>query len=181
MELAVHHATTLSDALFLAAPAAGFVVNVVAQLVLTRAAPAAGLLKVILAAFSVGFLATASLATLACYFDRASWLNGAALFATAIIIYGAASLVIFAVINLGETSLRIKMLSMIIKSPDGISMTELLRTNNEKELISIRLERLITKGQARFAEDIFYPRVSFLFLAAALVRALRVLIFGHAK
>ena len=108
-------------------------------------------------------------------------LNGAALFATVIIIYGAASLVIFALINLGETSLRIKMLSMIIESPNGISMAELLQRNDEKELISVRLGRLRTKRQARFAEGIYYPRISFLFLAASLVRALKLLIFGHAK
>ena len=181
MVQSVHHATMHSVAFLLAAPVIGFAVNVIAQLVFARAMPAAGLLKVIVAAFAIGFLATGSLGVLWWYIHRASWLDGAALFATVIIIYGAASLVIFALINLGETSLRIKMLSMIIETPNGISMAELLQKIDEKELISVRLERLRTKRQARFTEGMYYPRISFLFLAASLVRALKLLIFGHAK
>ena len=67
-------------------------------------------------------------------------------------------IVIFAVINLGETSLRIRMLGKLMDSPSGMSRNDLVTDYNDRALLDIRLRRLREKGQAKFVDGTYYSR-----------------------
>jgi hypothetical protein len=168
-----------ADYWLLAAPVAGTVVNVAAQFVLARIVATERLLALIAMAFGIGLVATAAMAAAAIRLGGIAALDAVALIASVLFVYGAAGLVLFAIINLGETSLRIRMMRVLLDAPDGVRRTDLLSTYDDRALIAVRLQRLQDNAQARVQDDVFYARPSFLFAAAATVRLLKRIVYGR--
>jgi hypothetical protein len=179
VEQYVFEAENAIDVLLIAAPIVGLLLNLAAQLVLVRLAPQASLLRAIVLAFLLGAVGTVLIAVAALRLTRPDLLDAAALFAAVMIIYGAEGLVLFAIVNLGETSLRIRMLAALIDAPDGLSETELTKCYEAEALIAIRLKRLRTRNQVGFGDGVLRARRSFLFFAANGVALLQALIFGR--
>ena len=75
---------------------------------------------------------------------------------TEIIIYTALSYCYFVFINLGETARRIRILREVFDEPEGLSLEEILRRYNAKEIIERRLQRLLANGQIIAKEDKYY-------------------------
>jgi hypothetical protein len=163
----------------LAAPVAGSVVNVTAQLVLARVMSGQRLLMLIVVAFGIGLAATAALTLFALRLAEVTALDACALSASVLFVYGAAGLVLFALINLGETSLRIRMMRRLLDTPGGMRREELVAGYDDRALVAVRLQRLQEKAQARVVDGTYYPRPSFLFTAAAIVRLLKRIVYGR--
>jgi hypothetical protein len=106
-------------------------------------------------------------------------LDALALAVSVLIVYSAAGMVLFAIVNLGETSLRIRMMRMLLEAPGGISRDELMASYDDRALVVIRLQRLADNGQARVANDVYYSRLSLLFVAAAAIRLTKRLVYGR--
>jgi hypothetical protein len=170
--------STLSDLLLLAAPLVGAAVNILTQLTLAKAVPSKTLLGVIVAGFAVGGIAALIVAAIALSITLPALRDVLALAATELIVYGAVGLVLFALINLGETSLRIRMLWHLMDAPAGLTEADLLNIYDDTALIAIRLKRIKDNHQTGFTEGVYYPRRSLLFVAASVVRLLKRLIFG---
>ncbi len=168
-----------ADYWLLAAPAAGTAVNVAAQLVLARIMSGQRLMLLIAIAFCIGLAVTASITMLALDLGDVPALDALALTASVLFIYGAVGLVLFAIINLGETSLRIRMMRLLLDRPEGIRRDELMAAYDDQAMVAVRLERLRDKRQARVVGDSYYSRPSFLFFAAAVVRLLKRIVYGN--
>src|SRR5690242_11697773 len=92
-----------ADWWLLAAPVAGAAMNGTAQLILARIMGGRRLLLLIVIAFAIGLIATSAMTAFALRLGNASIADALALTASVLFVYGAAGLVLFALINLGET------------------------------------------------------------------------------
>ncbi|WP_421999900.1 hypothetical protein [Reyranella sp.] len=172
-------ASTTADYWLLAAPIVGTVANVGAQLVLARLMTTGRLLILIAAAFGIGLGTTAALTLFALRLGDTTTPDALALSASILFIYSAAGFVLFAIINLGETSLRIRMMRMLLARPGGIGREELVAEYDDRALIAVRLRRLEENGQARVAQGMYYARPSVLFIAAAIIRLVKQVVYGR--
>jgi hypothetical protein len=163
----------------LAAPLAGSAVNVMAQLILARVLSGERLLLVVVIAFCIGLAATCVITGFALTPIDSSVPDALALIASVLTIYSAAGFALFAIVNLGETSLRIRMMRVLLDSPHGVRRGELVANYDDRALISVRLQRLREKMQVRFLDGIYYSRPSFLFLTAAGVQMLKRVLYGR--
>ena len=168
-----------ADYWLLAAPVAGTTVNFSAQLILARILSGQRLLLLIVIAFWLGLVAAGAIVVFAVQLADVATADAFALVASVFIVYSVAGLVLFAIVNLGETSLRIRMMRMLLDTPGGVKRDDLIAAYDDQALISVRLQRIQEKAQARVCDGIYYPRPSFLFVAAAGVRMLKRIVYGR--
>jgi hypothetical protein len=168
-----------ADYWLLCAPAAGIAINVAAQLVLARLLPSWRLLPLLVVAFAFGLAAAGSVVVHALWSAGYSTIDAAALAASVLVVYGAAGLVLFAVVNLGETSLRIRMMRILLNAPQGVKRADLIASYDDRALIAVRLQRLHDSAQVRVADGVYYARPSILFMAAAGIRLAKRVIYGR--
>lgn len=172
-------AWTAADYWLLAAPVAGSVLNVVAQLILARLMSGQRLPLLIAVAFSIGLASTGAMTLFAFRLGDTTTPDALAVSASILFIYSASGMALFAIINLGETSLRIRMMRRLLDAPDGIRREELVAEYDDRALVAVRLRRLKDKAQARVVDGTYYSRPSFLFAAAAVVRLLKRIVYGR--
>jgi|FEC22Drversion2_1045045.scaffolds.fasta_scaffold00873_7 hypothetical protein len=168
-----------ADYWLLVAPVAGTVVNIFAQLILARVMSGQRLLLLIVIAFAIGLAVTATVAFWALRLGEVALFDGIALGTSVLLIYGAAGLVMFALINLGETSLRIRMMKLLREAREDITREQLIADYDDAALVAVRLKRLEDKAQARVVADVFFPRRSLLFMASAMVRLMKRIVYGR--
>jgi hypothetical protein len=166
------------DYWLLAAPLVGSAVNLIAQVTFARILSGERLVLVIVAAFCTGLVATGVTTGFAFSLAELPASDALGLAASVVIIYFAAGFVLFAIVNLGETSLRIRMMRMLLDSPGGITRDELLASYDDRALIAVRLQRLRDNRQARVVDEIYYSRPSFLFFACSGIRLLQRIVYG---
>jgi hypothetical protein len=99
--------------------------------------------------------------------------------ASVLLVYCAASFVLFAIVNLGETSLRIRMMRVLLDNPAGLSREELIASYDDRALITVRLQRLQDNTQARVVDGVYYSRPSLFFFGAAVIRLLQRIVYGR--
>jgi len=167
-----------ADLILVLSPLAGGALNLASQLILARQFAGERLLSVVAAAFGLGFVATIVLALYGLSLGGSAFADAVALMLSVIIVYCAFGLVLFAIVNLGETSLRIRMMRILLGAPDGLSRAQLMSGYDDRKLVAIRLQRVLNKRQARYHDGVYYRRVSFLFAAAAGVGLLKWIIYG---
>jgi hypothetical protein len=167
-----------TDYWLLAAPLAGSAVNIIAQIILARMSCGERLMMVIVAALCAGLVATGAMTGFALSMADLPTLDALGLTASVLIVYGAAGFVLFAVVNLGETSLRIRMMRALLDNPGGITRDELIASYDDQALIAVRLQRLQDNAQARVVDGIYYSRPSLFFFGAAAIGLLRRIVYG---
>jgi hypothetical protein len=167
-----------ADYWLLAAPLAGSAINVIAQIIIARMLSGERLVLIIVAAFCAGLVATGAMVGFALSMADLPTFDALGLAASVLIVYSAAGFVLFAIVNLGETSLRIRMMRALLDNPDGITRDELLASYDDQALIAVRLQRLRDNTQARVVDGTYYSRPSFLFFAAAGIRLLQRMLYG---
>lgn len=167
------------DYWLLAAPLVGSAVNVVAQVILARMLGGERLLLVIIASFCAGLLAAGAMTGSAFSMADLAAPDRFGLAASVLLVYCAASFVLFAIVNLGETSLRIRMMRVLLDNPAGLSREELIASYDDRALITVRLQRLQDNMQARVVDGVYYSRPSFFFLGAAVIRLLQRIVYGR--
>jgi predicted transcriptional regulator len=70
--------------------------------------------------------------------------------------YSALGYCYFHFVNLGETARRIRLLSELNESKNGLSVDEILQRYNAKEIIENRLSRLLKSGQVIHKDNRYY-------------------------
>jgi hypothetical protein len=168
-----------ADYWLLAAPVAGAVLNVAAQLVLARVLACRRLVVLIIVAFCIGLAGTGAMAAHALRLADAAALDALALATSVLFVYSAAGMVLFAIVNLGETSLRIRMMRMLLEAPEGISREELIASYDDRALVAVRLQRLVDNAQVHISDDVYCRRPSILFAVAAGIRLAKRLVYGR--
>jgi len=166
----------LSDGLLLAAPAVGTVANIATQFSLCRMAQYR-LMTSIIVGLGAGCAVTAAFIALAMFLLPPTILDGVALALSVFVIYGAAGMAYFSLVNLGETSLRIRMLQLLLDSSNGLTLPEILAIYDDKELIATRFRRMAENRRAILIDDVVYPRWSVLFAASWVLELLKLLLY----
>jgi hypothetical protein len=167
------------DYWLLAVPLVGSAVNVVAQIIFARMLGGERLLLAVIAAFCAGLVAAGAMTGSAFSTADLPALDRFGLTVSVLLVYCAASFVLFAIVNLGETSLRIRMMRVLLDNPAGILREDLIASYDDRALITVRLQRLHDNSQARVVDGVYYSRPSFLFFGAAVIRLLQRIVYGR--
>ena len=72
------------------------------------------------------------------------------------IFYSAMAFFYFSFVNIGESSVRIRILREISDSQNGVSQAELLRRYNVDHMIQARIERFLSSGEMVLRKDRYY-------------------------
>ena len=169
------------ELILLAAPICGLAINVVVQLGLYRYARFT-LMNSILWAIFVGLIPLSGLTLWS--FEVASplsMIDALALSVTMIITYFSGCAVIFAVINLGETSLRIRMMQMLNESPNGMELAQIIKIYDDTALFDTRVSRLVEQRQVIRVAEVLIIRRSTFFYIAALIGLFKLLLYGSLR
>jgi len=72
------------------------------------------------------------------------------------LIYACLSYNYFHFVNLGETARRIRIIREIYDSPNGLTKEEILQRYNAREILGLRMGRLLSKGQIHLKEGRYF-------------------------
>ena len=160
------------------APVAGLAVNVLIQVAGFRLFARLGLLKSIIVGFAGGLIGMVAADVFVLLSRSAAAGEFAAALVTNLIIYSALGYCYFHFVNLGETARRVRILREIYDAQDGLTMERLLSRYNAEEIVRLRLDRLLGKGQVLLREErYFIGRRTVLLMARAII-ALKLLALG---
>jgi tetratricopeptide (TPR) repeat protein len=169
-----------SEILMILGPICGFFANLVCQIFLSKRF-GRGLVFSIFGGFIIGALVTAFFLGIALYVQPVAALDGLALSASVFFIYGAAGFLLFAIINLGETSLRVRIMELLLEHPQGLTRREILDRYDDRHLLEVRLQRMVDNGQVTFEAGKFHTRASVLLLASRGIFFLKWLLYGSGR
>jgi len=159
-------------------PLLAFILNVIAQIFLSRISENIGLLKSIIYAFGTGFCVVilGEIYMGVYYSVQNSGIVSIAI--SNIIIYSALGYCYFHFLNLGETARRIRILRELYESEDGLSMDEILKRYNAREIVQRRAGRLIKSGQIMVKNGKYYIGTPALLIMAKIIVAMKLLFLG---
>ena len=149
-------------------PIVSLAVNASSQILIARHASNSSLLKSVILGFMLGIMGL--------FIFEIVLLDRRASFIANTITYAALSYSYFAFVNLGETARRIRILRELANSEDGLTVKELIRLYNAKEIIEKRIRRLIKTGQVRYAGGRYYINKPVMLLASRIVVGMKLLI-----
>jgi hypothetical protein len=152
--------TTLSALL----PVFGLLINVLVQVAVLRAR--GSLLRSVLAGFAAGLVPVV-------YFSGLT-----ARLPADILCYGAFGYCYFHFINLGETARRIRLVREIYASSEGLSEAEILQLYNSREILAVRMARLLSSGQIVLRDGRYFTGRPAILLMAKAIAFLKLLIIG---
>jgi len=153
----------------LLSPILALAVNVFGQVLLVRARRGAEFFRSVVEGFLLGALALAVSETLLVLWHRASGDSLAVSLLVNAPTYAALSYCYSNFVNLGHTSIRIRMYSRIAAAISGVDIREMAREYDDNALMRMRLERLVESGDAIHEEGrYFVGRTRFVRIAAIL-------------
>lgn len=159
-------------------PIAALAVNVVAQIALVRLARGAHFLRSAAGGFFVGLLALGLMEA----WLIASQALAVESWAKALLVsaptYVGLSYCFFNFINLGQSSIRIRLYSEIAAVPGGVSVEQMAREYNEDALLHARLQRLTESGDIVEREGRYFVGRRRLVPVAAIIFGLKAFILG---
>lgn len=92
--------------------------------------------------------------------------------------YGAFGYCYFHFINLGETARRIRLVRELYESPGGLSEAELLQRYNSREILAVRMARLLGSGQLVSRGGRYFTGKPAVLLMAKTITFLKLVIIG---
>lgn len=159
-------------------PVIGLMVNVLIQILGSRFLPGLGMLKSVILGFITGGL---SVILTELYLLVGSGMPiGDALgnIVTNLIIYACLGYCYFHFINLGETARRIRILRELYDSKEGLSMEEILKRYNARDIVKIRINRLVNNGQIIFKNNRYYIGKPIMLLMAKIIIRMKLMVLG---
>lgn len=160
------------------APLAALATNVAAQVAVFRLFPHRGLLRSELAGFAAGGGALALVHALAAVPPHPPG-EPAALLAANALCYGALGYCYFHFGNLGETARRVRIVRELAESPGGLTLEEILRRYDAREIFDRRLGRLTGTGQIVLRDGRYFIASPLLAAMARGVLLLKLLFLGR--
>lgn len=160
-------------------PVIGLAVNVAFQIVSFRFLPPLGLLRSIALGFLAGLLALFAVEISMSVLQPGSRADMLIFFCVDGVTYVCLGYCYWAYINLGETSLRIRILRELQESQESLSMEELRSRYNPDEMFERRIQRLVKHGQVMVRGGRYVVDRPLLLLLAKMVGLVRFVIFGR--
>ena len=84
----------------------------------------------------------------------------------------------FSFINIGKTALRVRMLTEMKNSQDGLTLAEILAIYNARDIVDIRVDRLVRNGQLAREDGRFYSKMSITLAIAITIDLFKLVVFG---
>lgn len=137
-------------------PILGLLINVVIQITSFRLIPKIGLLKSIFLGFGIGAVIVILSEIYIVFVAPLLLRDFVSILIVNMIAYSALGYCYFHFINLGETARRIRILREIYDSGDGLTEREILTKYNAKQIIDVRLSRLLNNGQVLYRNGRYY-------------------------
>lgn len=166
------------DCLQIGLPLACLLVNVLSQILFFRNFSRAGLLKSEYWGFLGGLVI---LLTAESFISQASSLNfsdACGIISTNLIIYSALSYCYFHFLALGETARRIRILRELSEADGGMSLEDILKRYNAKEIFDKRMARLLNNGQIELRQGRYHIASPSMLLITRTVLFFKQLIFS---
>ena len=132
--------------LWILAPVGALAVNVVAQILLFRATRGTRFMRTIVLGFLAGLGMLAVLSIARAVLDAVSFFDLANALLVDGPVYGALSYCYYNFVQLGQTSVRIRLYTEIAARPGGMGVGDIARLYNEEALMQLRLQRLVESG-----------------------------------
>lgn len=159
-------------------PVFGLAINVLVQLISFRFILKSGLLKTIFLGFFAGFLYLLLIESYIFFVMPVSFMDFLMILLANAIAYASLGYCYFHFINLGETARRIRILREIYDSKDGLSMEDILRRYNAKEIVEKRISRLVNNGQILYKNGRYYIGNPTLLMISRIIVAIKLLLLG---
>jgi len=160
------------------APLIGLGVSVVIQILSCRYGSKTSLFKSIFLGFGVG-MAFVLFMELYVFFMMPGLKNGFIyILATDLMAYSAFGYCYFHFINLGETARRIRIMRELYDSDGGLSMEEILAKYSAKDMVHMRISRLVSKKQILDKDGRYYIGNSTLLLMSKAIVMMKLLVLG---
>ena len=158
-------------------PVVCFGFNILVQILVFKKVRTVTLLKSIFAGFFAGFLAL-----LAGHFFCGGWsVQGGGYFLANIMIYSLMGYCFFNFVCLGETSLRVHILTELASSVEGLTYRELQEKYNAKTIMEIRLRRLLANGQIVLKDEKYFIGKPVMLGMAKTIGIFKKLLFGRIR
>ncbi len=161
----------------IASPLAALCVNAVAQVLAVRASRGRNFLRCVLVGFFTGALALAAFETLLFRTNSGPDACAVSLLVNAPT-YAALSYCYFGLVNLGQTSIRIRLYAEIAERPEPMPLQEIDRIYNEEAFAGMRIKRLLESGDIVEKNGRYYINRTRLALAANVIAGIRLFIIG---
>jgi len=153
-------------------PLVGFTANVIIQITALRLVPKMGLLKSVYLGFIAGFPAIFLLEFLTQPLDFLPLLMAN------VIIYSALGYCYFHFINLGETARRIRLVRELYDSGGGLTRQEILERYNSRNIVQVRIGRLLRSGQIECRAGRYYIGTPVILMMTKIIIAMKLLFLG---
>ncbi|MDP2939103.1 MAG: hypothetical protein Q8O13_03355 [Candidatus Omnitrophota bacterium] len=160
-------------------PVISLAINVVTQVVSFKVYSKLGLLNSIFLGFFAGFIFLGSLFISDFMTELILLKYFCGIFSVNLITYICFAYCYFHFINLGETARRIRILRELKESPIGLSMDEILMRYNAKDIVKLRIARLLRNGQIMFKNGKYYIGNSTVLIMARLLEVLKLILLGR--
>ena len=160
-------------------PVLGLIVNVIFQILSFRLIASLTLLRSIFLGFGIGFCLVGTLEiqryTQAFYPQTGDFLS---ILIVNEITYACLGYCYFSMIGLGETARRIRILKDLYANPKGLRLNEILVLYNAKDMVDMRIDRLINNGQAKLIKGNYFIGKSLMLFLTKLSIFTKILVLG---
>jgi hypothetical protein len=160
----------LTPLIVLASPMIALALNVLIQIVLLRSTRGSHFMRSMIGGFLAGVIGLLVMEFTLLRFPGLSW-EAIAGVTVHVLTYFALSYCYFNFVNLGQSSIRIRIYSEIAASPEGLSVQDLEKDYNEKALMAMRLRRLAESGDIVKRDGRFFVGRQRIVLVARIVFA----------
>ena len=157
-------------------PLTGLLLNVFAQLIGFRYVKS--LLKSLILGFIIGLLFVFGVGFYGCFVPVQRSGEFMTLFVVNSLTYLALSYCYAHFINLGEGARRIRIIRELYKSETGLTMDELLKTYNGRQMVENRINRLMSGGQIILRNNRYFIGKPHMLLMARIILLMKLMLLG---
>lgn len=169
----------MGDPLPLLAPFMATGVNVLCQLLAHRYLTGCGMMRSVFIGFGAGLFVVVAFHQYYWVVCDCDFMDVVALLVGNVTIYGAFGYIFFNFVNVGEASIRVRLLRELKRAPGGLSTEELAARYNDRVVLRTRLERLLNNRQVIRSGDRLVLRSRTLLLPARILWTLKLLLLGR--
>jgi hypothetical protein len=166
------------DFLQVVVPVIALTINVIAQCAAALLRPRAGFVRSVLIGFGAGLISLWALSCLIQFYRSDAAPEVAAILFVNTATYIALAFCFFNFLNLGKTSVRIRIFSELQQCRDGLTTDEIVALYNYREIVNLRLDRLLNSKQVTKRDGRYFLDGRLLWYLALAVRSAKRLLLG---
>jgi len=159
-------------------PVVAFIINIITQVCGVRFIKKLGLFNSLVLGMGFGFISVILFEYLWLASTDGMNLDFALNLTVNILIYLCLSYNYFHFINMGETARRIRIIREIYEAPEGLHEAELLNQYNARQMVELRMGRLLSKGQVIQKDNRYYIANPTMLMISKAIVFLKILFLG---